>query len=247
MATQNILVEEAHISTLRALSTQAYRIFGYFGIFSIAASLIFGFRFSPEASNLNFAWNVLICGIFVAPHLIMTRAWFKRIIWGNPDGHPRERRVYIFIAVVMWLGLVAWHRPLPGGSLSLPQWVTFCGVVIFLLGFMLFFEGINRSALDGLLGVPGTVAAYSHGPETPLLTEGTYASVRHPMYRSFMIYGLGSLLVHPNVAQLFWFVCLAAAFVAFIPVEEAQLIRARGDEYRAYQRQTPWRLVRGIW
>ena len=40
---------------------------------------------------------------------------------------------------------------------------------------------------------------------------------------------------------------ISATFVLFIPVEEAQLIAARGDAYRAYMQKTQWRLVPGIW
>jgi protein-S-isoprenylcysteine O-methyltransferase Ste14 len=38
-----------------------------------------------------------------------------------------------------------------------------------------------------------------------------------------------------------------ASFLAFIPFEERQLLRARGDAYRAYIGETPYRVFRGIW
>ena len=36
-------------------------------------------------------------------------------------------------------------------------------------------------------------------------------------------------------------------WMQFIPFEEHQLIMARGDEYRSYIAQTPYRLFQGIW
>lgn len=89
--------------------------------------------------------------------------------------------------------------------------------------------------------------SHSHGEETPLFTEGQYASVRHPMYRAAILGGLCSILIHPNTAQAFWCVLVGGTFVAFVPVEEEQLIEARGEAYRAYQEATPWRIFRGIW
>jgi protein-S-isoprenylcysteine O-methyltransferase Ste14 len=40
---------------------------------------------------------------------------------------------------------------------------------------------------------------------------------------------------------------IGGTFILFIPIEEAQLMAARGDTYAAYIQKTQWRLVRGIW
>lgn len=67
------------------------------------------------------------------------------------------------------------------------------------------------------------------------------------MYRGFTCLAGASLLIHPRAAQLAWCVALTATFVAFVPIEEAQVLRARGREYRSYMQQTPYRLFRGAW
>jgi protein-S-isoprenylcysteine O-methyltransferase Ste14 len=234
-------------SASAALFRAAYRLFAYFGLFSLAAVVLVGFRYDATASPIGYGWNAALYAAFIIPHLIMTRSWFKRAVWHNPAGTPGERRVYITITVLTWLAIIAVHQPMPGPAIAVHYVVRFIGVVVFLIGFMMFFEGVTRPMLDGLVGVPGSVGAYSHGPESPLFTEGQYAEVRHPMYRAFILMGLASLLVHPNVAQLFWVALFGGTFLAFIPVEEAQMIRARGEDYRSYMSQTRWRLVRGIW
>ncbi len=225
----------------------AYRIFAYFGLFTIFGSLIFGFRYHVAASAANFGYNLVLYAIFITPHLVMTRSWFKQGLWGDPVGSPLERRVYITISVLLWLAVLALHEPLPGLALNPVDWIRFAGAVFFLWAFFLFFQGATVEMIDGLLGVPGSVSAYSHGPETPLFTEGPYASVRHPQYRVFILASLASLLIYPNMSQLFWVALLSGTFVAFIPVEEAQLVRARGNDYGQYMSRTPWRLFRGIW
>jgi protein-S-isoprenylcysteine O-methyltransferase Ste14 len=224
-----------------------YRFFAYFGLFSIFGSVLYGFQYDPAAPAGNFGYNLLLYGVFIAPHLIMTRSWFKQALWGNPAGSPAERRIYITITVVMWLAIFILHEPVPGAALEPAGWIRFAGVILFLWTFFKFFEGATTEILDGLLGVPGAVGAYSHGPETPLFTEGGYAQVRHPQYRAFISAAAASLLIHPNMGQFFWALLLSATFVAFIPVEEKQLLRARGDDYRKYAERTPWRLFRGIW
>ena len=58
--------------------------------------------------------------------------------------------------------------------------------------------------------------------------------------------GVCSLLIHPNLAQVFWPVLIGITFIGFVPIEEARLLDARGDDYRRYQEQVPYRLFRGI-
>lgn len=232
-----------------ALFRVAYRAFAYFGLFTIHGSLLYGFRHDAGAPPVNYAINAGFYAIFLVPHLLMTRSWLKQAVWGNPAGSPRERRVYITITIITWLAVIALQRffPLPGPSWIPPEWLRFGGIVLFISCVFLFFQGATAGMIDGLLGVPGSVSAYAHGPETPLFTDGAYGGVRHPMYRAAVLGGLCSLLIHPNAAQAFWCVAIAATFIAFIPVEEAQLTRARGEDYRAYVQRTPWRLFRGVW
>ena len=67
------------------------------------------------------------------------------------------------------------------------------------------------------------------------------------MYRAAVFIVFASLLIHPNTSQLLFAVLVAASFLGFIPFEERQLVRARGDEYRVYMSQTTYRVFRGIW
>lgn len=211
------------------------------------ASFIYGFRYDAGASWANYVYNTALFGAFVTIHLIMTRPWFKRRMTGKPEGSLFERRIYVSIAIITWVLVLVLHRPMPGPGLSSPPWAQFLGLCAMLVCVFAFFEFANFPMMNGLLGVPGSTMSHSHGSETPLLTAGSYASVRHPMYRAFVLTVFASLLIHPNAAQLVWVVFFAATFIAFIPIEESQLLSARGGEYRAYIQRTPYRLFRGLW
>ncbi len=225
----------------------AYRVFGYFGVFSIFGAVLYGFRYDPAASWGNYLSDIVLYAAWVTPHLIMTRGWFKRAVYGSPAGSPTERRIYISIAVTTWLALLWLHRPLPGPGVALASPVQFAATVGFVFCVVAFFEGMSFGMLDGMLAVPGSPMSFSHGSETPLMTEGQYAQVRHPMYRAVLAAGLCSILIHTNLAQALWCALIGSTFVAFIPVEEGQLIAARGAAYPSYMQQTPWRLMRGLW
>jgi protein-S-isoprenylcysteine O-methyltransferase Ste14 len=80
-----------------------------------------------------------------------------------------------------------------------------------------------------------------------LVTNGLYGRVRHPMYLSFLIYGIGQALVIPN-----WIVASASLIGTVLLIAmrigpEEAMMRARfGREYEAYAARTR-RLIPGVW
>ena len=226
----------------------AYWLFGFLGLMVISASFIMGFRYAPDAPLSNLWINVALYLAFAAVHIGMTMPAVKQALFGNPAGTPTERRIYIAISVVTWVGLYWLHKPVGGfGYEKSPAWLQYIGLCAVLLAIVSFFEFATFETLESLLGVPGAPLAYSVGSETPLLTTGAYAQVRHPMYRAAFFLAFASLLVYPNAGQLLFACLVSGSFIAFIPFEEHQLLSARGDEYRAYMARTPYRLIRGIW
>jgi len=224
-----------------------YRIIAYFGLASIFGTMLYGFRYDVGAPISNLYWDIGLYVAYITPHLVMTRGWFKWALWGKSGGSLAERRVYITVSSVTWLFVFAIQRPLPGPAVSAPEWLQFAGVLGFLLAMRSFFEGSTIPMLDGLFGMPGSTMSHSHGEETPLLTEGPYARVRHPHYQAVVLACAASLLIHPHAAQLLWAAMIALTFILFIPIEEQQLLTARGQAYRDYQTRTPYRLFRGVW
>ena len=222
-----------------------YRLFAFIGLMAVPAAFIYGFRHDATAPIENYLYNFILFAAFFAIHWIMMLPAVKRLITGRPEGSAGERRLYIFVSVVTWLAVLALHRPVPGPAYVPPEWLAFLGLCLVLLGVFAFFENMTFAAAEGFFGVPG--AAMSHTVLAPLLTEGSYARVRHPMYRGALAMGLASLLIHPNVAQLFWAGMIGLTFLIFIPIEEAQLLRVRGDAYRRYMEITRYRIIRGVW
>jgi protein-S-isoprenylcysteine O-methyltransferase Ste14 len=225
----------------------AYRGFGYFGLFSIFGALLFGLRHHAGAPWSNVLFAVVLYGAWATVHLAMTSDRFKRTVYGDRTGPSTERQVYIVITIATWLAVLWYHPALPGPAIDVPGPLRFAATVGFLMAIFAFFEGLTFAAIDGLIAAPGTEMAYSHGTETKLLTDGRYAKIRHPMYQAVIQAGLCSVIIHANLAQLFWVLMIAGTFIGFIPIEEARLLAKRGDEYRAYILRTPWRLVRRVW
>jgi protein-S-isoprenylcysteine O-methyltransferase Ste14 len=225
----------------------AYWFFSYLGMMIIWAAFILGFRYEPHAPARNIAFNILLYGAFVALHIAMTMPTVKHTFFGERAGTTFERRIYIGVSVVTWLAVYWLHKPTGGFGWVAPAWLQYLGLCAYLLCLAAFFQFTKFDDLKSFVGMPGSELSHSVGAETPLMTDGPYAKVRHPMYQAAILGYTASLLIHPNAGQLLFAVLLSVTFVAFIPFEEYQLLRARGDEYRAYTAHTPYRLLPGIW
>jgi protein-S-isoprenylcysteine O-methyltransferase Ste14 len=224
----------------------AYASFAYLGLMTLPAIFITGFRHDAAAPAANLWFNLAIYAAYITVHYVMTVPAFKRAAFGSPEGSSGERRLYVTISILTLLAVYALHQPVPGFAFESPPWLRFIGLCGVLLGVVAFFEFATFEGLGSLLGLPGKPLSHSVGAETPLMREGPYASVRHPMYRAAALYTLASLLIHPNAGQLLFAAMVSASFLGFIPVEERQLLRHRGEAYREYQRATPYRVLRGI-
>ena len=71
-----------------------------------------------------------------------------------------------------------------------------------------------------------------------LITTGVYSRVAHPMYSSFILIGVGGLLVSANAIVGFLGLLVVAIVVARFPGEERMLERRFGDDYVQYRKKT---------
>ncbi len=227
--------------------TFIYKIIGMLGLMSFGGAIMYGFRYDSMAASANLYFNIEIYAAFMFVHLFMIIPAFKKAVYGKPEGSILERQIFILVTIITWWALLWFHKPVDGFALELPFWVNFFGYCIALYGFFKFFEYMDHTAIYNFIGVKGTELSHSAGTETPLMTKGSYAKVRHPMYAGAMILGAGGLLIHPHMGQLVFTLLIGFTFILFIPIEERMLIKKRGDEYKEYKKQVPYRLFPGIW
>jgi protein-S-isoprenylcysteine O-methyltransferase Ste14 len=80
-----------------------------------------------------------------------------------------------------------------------------------------------------------------------LVTRGVYSRVRHPMYSSLLLYGVGQALAVPNwVAGPSYIAALSLLVVFRIGPEERMMRERFGAEWDAYAARTK-RLAPGVW
>ena len=133
--------------------------------------------------------------------------------------------------------------------LSLPHAFRLLGLLLIASG-LIFFRWLfrYRKPIDIVLSTYATVlkaARRAHleertGRTEPLISEGPYKYVRHPLYSGVVSLVLGwgllldySFLLLSAVLLLFWFNFVVAAF------EEKELQAIFGEEYAQYSRDVP--------
>jgi len=80
-----------------------------------------------------------------------------------------------------------------------------------------------------------------------VITRGPYRWVRHPSYTGLLLVALGFGLGAGNWLALA--ICAVVPLLGLLPriaVEESEMIRVLGEQYRSYQRTTH-RLLPGLW
>jgi methanethiol S-methyltransferase len=93
----------------------------------------------------------------------------------------------------------------------------------------------------GHLGFFGLAQAWARvrarpAPEAPFASRWLYGIVRHPFSLGWM---LAWVTPHLTVGQLVIAICATAYVLAATGFEEADLIEALGDRYRAYRTEVP--------
>jgi len=73
---------------------------------------------------------------------------------------------------------------------------------------------------------------------TRLVTIGAYRYMRHPLYCSLLIGGVGAFLKAPSTLGFLLFACVFIFVFVTAKVEEKDNIKRFGDEYLAYMKKT---------
>ncbi|MBI2862634.1 MAG: isoprenylcysteine carboxylmethyltransferase family protein [Chloroflexi bacterium] len=73
----------------------------------------------------------------------------------------------------------------------------------------------------------------------PLITDGVYGSMRHPMYASQLLFGLSQALLLQNwIAGLGGLITFLLLYFVRVPKEEVMMLGQFGEQYRDYCERT---------
>ena len=138
----------------------------------------------------------------------------------------------VFLGQTLVPALYLFTPWLNGASYELPRALAWLGAAILAAGLWVFW----RSHAD--LGKNWSVSLKLRSDHR-LVTHGVYRMVRHPMYSSFLLFGVGQALLLPNgLAGASALIAVALMCIFRVPREEAMMCEHFGQEYREYMQRT---------
>ena len=222
----------------------AERVFAWAGGGAFVASLTFcayayAFRWgaAAEAAAWNaghLAWNAALVTAFAAHHSIFARTVVKE--WMARAVPPRlNRSVYVWIASLLLIVVVAAWRPAGGSLYRVGGWLAAALTSVQLIGVWLIARAVSAIAPLELAGI------HPPRPNDSLQAGGPYRVVRHPLYLGWMLIVFGA--AHMTADRLAFAGLTSAYLVVAIPWEERALEAAFGVQYADYRRTVRWRII----
>jgi protein-S-isoprenylcysteine O-methyltransferase Ste14 len=183
--------------------------------------------------------NALLLALFAVQHTIMARpafkAWWKKIV---PEA--AERSTFVLCAGLSLLLLFWQWRPLTGvvwQADAAP--VRLLLTALSLLGWVVAFYSTFLIDHFDLFGMRQVVLAFLGRPYVPrrFMERGLYRWVRHPLMTGFLV----AFWSAPTMTQGHLLFCLLVTAYIFVGItmEERDLLRTLGEDYRRYRARTP--------
>ena len=170
--------------------------------------------------------------------IIAIRLYFSRQVKQNKitDGRKtQEEKLFLFLAFIgiFILPVLGVFTPwLEFAAYDLPDWTGWIGTGVFLIAIWLFW----RSHAD--LGLNWS-ASLEIRENHSLVDTGVYHYIRHPMYASFLLWGIAqALLLHNWIYGLFNIVSFLPMYLLRVPQEEQMMLDTFGEQYRDYMSRT---------
>lgn len=224
-------------------------VFG--GVVFIASLVYFGWQYAagfdelPATAPASVAvmWDVALFSLFAGHHSVFARlgvkAWIRRVA---PPA--LERSIYVWISSVLFIGVCAWWRLVPGAA-----WLV-TGPAATLLSAGQVAGGVlavaSARALDlfTLAGVRQTFETGDRPAPVAVIDRGPYRLVRHPIYLGWFAFVW--LAPHMNGTRLVFAVISCLYLMLAVPFEERDLRRTLGAAYEDYMRRVRWKIVPGL-
>jgi protein-S-isoprenylcysteine O-methyltransferase Ste14 len=99
--------------------------------------------------------------------------------------------------------------------------------------------------ISAYTGIEGYFLLKNHGKSeksfentSVLVKSGLYGYIRHPLYLSVFLFGIGVMFKDPQTIQLILGAIILVAIYFTARIEEKEMIAKFGDEYRKYMTET---------
>ena len=187
-------------------------------------------------------------------HFVRTLGWLACVVYSTIPLfwlmiHPRAHRwracerspfrLLVPAWIVMWIGIAALTAPWRGATFYSKPWTWIPAAPLFVAGVFLYSSSGTHFSWAQLGGLPEVCAGNTGSEVQRLVTTGIRSRVRHPIYLGHLCEML-AWSVGTGLAVNWLLTAFAIATGAvMIRMEDAELEKRLGEEYRQYQRSVP--------
>jgi hypothetical protein len=183
-------------------------------------------------------WNVVLFTVFALHHSVFARDRARAAI-ARLLPQPLERSFYVWIASVLFIGVCALWRPVPGTAWQVEGRFVWVLRAVQAAGVWLTLRSAVALDIRDLAGLRAARGAIE------FKTSGPYGWVRHPIYTGWFLMVLAASPM--TMTRLVFALVSCAYLIAAIPLEERSMLNAAAGAYERYRKQVPWRLVPRIY
>ena len=190
--------------------------------------------------------NLLLLGLFAIQHSTMARPGFKAK-WTKIVPEPIERSTYVLFTSVLLIVMVWQWRPMTATIIWQVDTSAIRAILqsLSVLGFgIVLYSSFLIDHFD-LFGLRQVVLCFRGQPYTsPVFrTRSLYRYIRHPLLAGFFI----AFWATPTMTagHLLFAVATSAYMFIGLTLEERDLLKVLGDDYKQYRAETPMLLPLG--
>lgn len=183
-------------------------------------------------------WDAGLCLLFFVQHSGMVRVSFRDRLTRHVPPHYHAALYSIVSGVALLLLVGLWQRPgiplltVEGGA----RWALRGIFALAGVGFLWAVRSLSSFDSFGLEPIRARIRG-AEPRRTPLAVRGAYRWVRHPLYSLLLVF----LWTSPDLTadRLLFNGLFSVWIVIAARLEERDLVREFGDDYRDYQREVP--------